>query len=118
MTCEWLLSSYKYAKRLPVLNFLVGDSISPVDDVADTEIIPAEPEPQPDPFEHVAEEVPQRVLNAGELNLIVELFRSDINRINFHHSRNSGESTHFIATNIGSRSKSIKITDYISCSGS
>lgn len=72
MTCEWLLACYKYAKRLPVKNFLVGDSISPVDDVPDTELIDAvEPEFEPEllPFENAAEDEPERMPNAGELQI-------------------------------------------------
>lgn len=118
MTCEWLLESYKHAKRLPVKNFLVGDSILPVDDLPDTENIPVELEPQPDPIEEV-EEVPQRMPNAGVLKLIqIRSSKSNFNRINFYYSRNSGKSTHFIATSFDSRSESIKITDDIGCSGS
>lgn len=55
-------------------NFLVGDSILPVDDLPDTENISVELEPQPDPIEHDVEEVPQRMPNAGVLTLKTNSF--------------------------------------------
>lgn len=60
VTCEWLLTCYKKKKRVPLKKFLLGDSISPVDDVSDTETPPEEPEPEP----IINEQTPQRV--AGE----------------------------------------------------
>lgn len=45
VTCEWLLQCHKHARRLPVKNYLVGDSISPVND--DTEIVESKPEVSP-----------------------------------------------------------------------
>lgn len=64
VTCEWLLSCYKHKKRVPLKKFLLGDSISPVDDVDDvydTETPPEEPEPEPIIMN---EQTPQHV--AGE----------------------------------------------------
>lgn len=59
---------YKNEKRLPLKSFLVGDSISPVDDIADTQFIQntAEPEPME---EDVIEQIPQGLLVTGELKI-------------------------------------------------
>lgn len=37
VTCEWLLACYRRQKRIPFKKYLVGDSISPVDDVVDSD---------------------------------------------------------------------------------
>lgn len=70
VSCEWLLACYKYGKRLPVKNHLVGDSISPVDDVPDTELVPLELEPEPQLVESVIEDVPPHM--AGKSNVATE----------------------------------------------
>lgn len=37
VTCEWLLECQRRQKRVPFKKYLVGDSISPVDDVVDSD---------------------------------------------------------------------------------
>lgn len=39
MNRDWLLDCYEREKRLPMKNYLVGDSIVPMDDVSDDEEI-------------------------------------------------------------------------------
>lgn len=83
VTCEWLQMCYKNEKRLPLKAFLVGDSISPVDDIPDTEFMQNEPEPEPEPMEDVIEQVPQGMQIAGELEIKsqIDCKKIAINRI-------------------------------------
>lgn len=66
-------------------NFLVGDSISPVDDVPDTELIDAvEPEFEPEllSFENAVEDVPEHMPNAGKLKIeSIRFYQNRLNRI-------------------------------------
>lgn len=87
VTCEWLLDCYKCSKRLPLKNFLVGDSISPVDDIADTQNISPKLADSVIDMTRVTvanadEEIPPNIRNSGELNLFThEYVRKPIESI-------------------------------------